>query len=232
MAAADDSGGRRGGGRVAGPLNVVMLGPPGAGKGTQAEILARRHQIPRISTGDILRDAVERDAPLGRLAKATMAAGELVSDDIMIGIVQERLAEPDARAGFVLDGFPRTIPQAVALDGLMQGRGPLVVIDLVVPDEVLVGRLLARRICSRCGANAGPGDQACARCGGRLVQRTDDDEAVVRERLKTYARATRPLVEFYRGRPTFRSVDGNRPPDAVSAAIEAAVASVAAACGV
>jgi adenylate kinase len=217
---------------VSGPVNVVLLGPPGAGKGTQAEILAQRYGIPRVSTGDILRDAVQRDTPLGRAAQAVMAAGELVSDDIVIGIVQERLAAPDARAGFVLDGFPRTRRQADALDTLVAGRGPLVVIDIVVPEDVLVRRLLARRVCRRCGANAGPAERdqtTCARCGGPLVPRHDDSEAVVRERLKTYARATRPLVEFYRDRPTFRSVDGNQPPAVVAAAIEAAVASAVAA---
>lgn len=211
-----------------------MLGPPGAGKGTQAELFARRHRIPRVSTGDILREAVERDTPLGRAARATMAAGELVSDEVMIGIVRERLAQRDAQAGFVLDGFPRTTGQAAALDALVARRGPLVVVEIVVPEDVLVERLRARRICSRCGANAGPEARAvaaCARCGGQLVQRSDDSEAVVRERLKTYARATRPLVEFYRDRPTFRSVDGDQPPEAVAAAIEAAVMSAAAGCG-
>ncbi len=210
-------------------LNLIMLGPPGAGKGTQAESFAREHRIPRVSTGDILREAVQAGTKLGHAARAKMETGQLVSDDVMVGIVRERLSRPDARTGFVLDGFPRTTPQAAALDELMDGRGPLIVVDIVVSEDVLVRRLLARRICSQCGTNAGPDDVLsvlCTRCGGKLVQRSDDTERVVRERLKTYARETQPLVEFYRDRPTFRSVDGTQSPLAVSAAVRAAVTSV------
>ncbi|HEX7021117.1 MAG TPA: adenylate kinase [Gemmatimonadaceae bacterium] len=205
-------------------LNVVMLGPPGAGKGTQAERFAERRQLPRISTGDILREAVAAGTDLGRVAKATMDAGNLVGDEVMIGIIRERLAREDAEPGFVLDGFPRTVAQAAALDVLMDGRGPLVVVDIVVPEEVLVRRLAARRICGACGVNAlVEWTTTCGRCGGALVQRSDDDEAVVRERLKVYHRQTKPLVDYYSARPTFRAVDGNRPPDVVTAAIIDAV---------
>jgi adenylate kinase len=205
-------------------LNVVMLGPPGAGKGTQAERFAERRQLPRISTGDILREAVAAGTDLGRVAKATMDAGNLVGDEVMIGIIRERLARDDAEPGFVLDGFPRTVAQAAALDVLMDGRGPLVVVDIVVPEEVLVRRLAARRICGACGVNAlVEWTTTCGRCGGALVQRSDDDEAVVRERLKVYHRQTKPLVDYYSARPTFRAVDGNRPPDVVTAAIIDAV---------
>lgn len=205
-------------------LNVVMLGPPGAGKGTQAERFAERRQLPRISTGDILREAVAAGTELGRVAKATMDAGNLVGDEVMIGIIRERLSRDDARPGFVLDGFPRTVAQAAALDVLMDGRGPLVVVDIVVPEEVLVRRLAARRICGACGVNAlVEWTTTCGRCGGALVQRSDDDEAVVRERLKVYHRQTKPLVDYYSARPTFRAVDGNRPPDVVTAAIIDAV---------
>jgi adenylate kinase len=205
-------------------LNVVMLGPPGAGKGTQAERFAERRQLPRISTGDILREAVAAGTELGRVAKATMDAGNLVGDEVMIGIIRERLSRDDARPGFVLDGFPRTVAQAAALDVLMDGRGPLVVVDIVVPEEVLVRRLAARRICGTCGVNAlVEWTTTCGRCGGSLVQRSDDDEAVVRERLKVYHRQTKPLVDYYSARPTFRAVDGNRPPDVVTAAIIDAV---------
>ena len=137
-------------------LNVVMLGPPGAGKGTQAERLARRYQLPKISTGDILREAVHSRTPLGCIAKATMDAGNLVGDDVMIGIVEERLRRDDARRGFVLDGFPRTVVQATALDQMVDGRGPLVVLDIVVPEDVLARRLASRRICGQCGSNAEP----------------------------------------------------------------------------
>src|SRR4029453_4418073 len=131
--------------------NLVMLGPPGAGKGTQAERISRTRRLPKISTGDILRGGGHDPNPLGSPAKEEMEAGHLVSDDVMIGIVQERLERADARKGFVLDGFPRTIVQANALDRLVNGRGPLVVLDIVVPEEVLVRRLASRRICGECG---------------------------------------------------------------------------------
>lgn len=214
-------------------LNVVMLGPPGAGKGTQAERLARERGIPKISTGDILREAVEAGTELGRLAQATMAAGRLVSDEIMNGIVRERLQRPDAARGFVLDGFPRTVAQAKFLDALVADRGALIVIEIQVPVEELVRRLAGRRLCTACGAIVGHLDGAetrgsCPRCGGRLVARPDDDPGVVRERLRVYERETEPLVEYYRPRPTFFTVDGHQSPDRVAAAIARVVALVAA----
>jgi adenylate kinase len=214
--------------RAAPALNVVMLGPPGAGKGTQAERFAERHGLPKISTGDILREEVSADTPLGRIAKATMDAGNLVGDDVMIGIVDHRLRRDDARRGFVLDGFPRTVHQAAALDTIMDGRGGLVVIDIVVPEDVLVRRLAARRICQICGSNA-PVEWTtnCGKCGGGLVQRSDDSESVVRERLKVYHRQTKPLVDYYSARPTFRAIDGNQPPDVVTAAIDSAICAAA-----
>ena len=205
-------------------LNVVMLGPPGAGKGTQSERFARTHGLPKISTGDILREAVQAGTAIGRTAKATMEAGNLVGDDLMIAIVQHRLDREDARCGFVLDGFPRTVVQATALDRMVDGRGPLVVLDMVVPEEVLVRRLATRRICSKCGSNAAPDwGSACGKCGGALVTRVDDGIEIVRERLKVYQRQTKPLVEYYAGRPSFASIDGDRPPDVVTAAVDAAV---------
>lgn len=207
-------------------LNLIMLGPPGAGKGTQAEAFARDHGIPRISTGDMLREAVQAGTPIGLAAKARMDAGSLVSDDAIIAIVRERLARPDTAAGFVLDGFPRTVAQAGALDELMDGCEPLLVLEMIVPPDVLVRRVRGRRICERCGANATPADEAtCAKCGGKLVQRRDDSEAVVRERLRVYERDTRPLVAYYRDRPTFRTLDGDQPPAVVAQAIRDAVAS-------
>ncbi len=205
-------------------LNVVMLGPPGAGKGTQAERFAHRHNLPKISTGDILREAVSDGTELGRIAKATMDAGNLVGDDVMIGIVRDRLGRADAKNGFVLDGFPRTVAQAGALDEMMTGRGPLVVVDIAVPEDVLVRRLAARRICGNCGSNA-PVEWTtnCGKCGGELVQRTDDGEGIVRERLKVYHRQTKPLVDYYSGRPTFKTIDGNQPPDIVTASLDKAI---------
>jgi len=207
-------------------LNLIMLGPPGAGKGTQAERLARSRGIPRISTGDILREAVAAGTAVGERAKAIMDRGELVSDEVMIGIVHERLDRPDVVNGFVLDGFPRTVAQASALDGLMAGRGSLIVVDIVVPEVELARRLSTRLICADCGVNAafsGTPPVRCERCGGRLVQRSDDLDKVVLERLKVYHRQSEPLVEYYRVRPTFRSIDGAQPPDRVAADLVAAV---------
>jgi adenylate kinase len=205
-----------------------MLGPPGAGKGTQAERFARTRGIPKISTGDILRDAVHAGTDIGRRAKTVMDRGELVGDDVMIGIVRERLERTDAVGGFVLDGFPRTVAQASALDMIMTGRDPLIVVDIVVPEAELVRRLGTRMICEDCGANApvaAPNVVAamCAKCGGRLVQRADDNQNVVLERLKVYHRQSEPLVEYYRVRPTFRSIDGAQAPDRVAADLVAAI---------
>jgi adenylate kinase len=211
-------------------LNMIVLGPPGSGKGTQAEWLVRERGIPKISTGDILREAVQAGTELGKRAKAIMDRGDLVSDDVMVGIVRERLQRPDVASGFILDGFPRTVPQAVALDELMKGRDPLIVIDVDVPEAELIRRLGLRLICESCGTNAvaaandGSPPVQCGVCSGRLVQRADDAEPVVRERLKVYQRDTKPLVEYYRPRQTFRSIDGAQSREKVAADIRAAVA--------
>jgi adenylate kinase len=211
-------------------LNLIMLGPPGAGKGTQAERFARSLGIPRISTGDMLREAAKAGTEIGLRAKAIMDRGDLVGDDVIIGIVKERLDKPDAMPGFILDGFPRTVAQAVALDGLMNGRDALVIVDIAVPEADLVRRLGARRLCEDCGTNAEGGAAAsaerCGKCGGRLKQRSDDSEAVVLERLRVYRRDTQPLVDFYRIRPTFRSVNGAQSADDVAADLAAAIAAV------
>jgi adenylate kinase len=204
-------------------LNLIMLGPPGAGKGTQAERFARSRGIPKISTGDTLRAAVAAGTEIGKRAKATMDRGELVGDDVMIGIVKERVERDDVRSGFVLDGFPRTVAQAVALDEIMKGRDPLIIVEIVVPSSELVRRLASRMICEACGANGAPDELMCGRCNGRLVQRTDDNEDVVLERLKVYNAQTKPLVDFYRERPTFRAINGAQPPDKVAAELAAAI---------
>jgi adenylate kinase len=214
-------------------LRLLVLGPPGAGKGTQALRIARDHGVPKISTGDMLRDAVTSGSPLGALVKETVAKGQLVSDDVIVELVRARLEEDDARQGFVLDGFPRTVAQAKALDALLDGT-PLAVVEIRVPDEELVRRVRGRRICERCGTtvSAFDGDpalaQECKTCGGRLVQRSDDSESVVRDRLKVYWCETQPMIGFYEGRPTFRRVDGTVAPVDVYAAIAEAVASVSA----
>jgi adenylate kinase len=203
-----------------------MLGPPGAGKGTQAERFARDRRVPRVSTGDVLRQAQVEDEAAHRRAKSLMDAGHLVDDDLVIGIVKDRLRHPDASTGFVLDGFPRTLVQAEALDHLLDDREPLVVVDIEVPEARLIERLRNRRVCRVCGTPAAAGAVRCASCGGELVPRSDDDFGIVRERLRVYARESQPIVEFYRRRPTFRSVDGDQAQDAVAKDIAAAVASV------
>lgn len=206
-------------------LNVIMLGPPGAGKGTQAERFAQQHGLPKISTGDMLREGIKQQLPLALLAKERMDRGELVDDETMIGIVRERLGRQDTKEGFILDGFPRTVFQGRALDGIMADRhnGALIVVDVVVPEEELVRRLAARRICSACGTNAESGDSVCRRCGGTLVHRTDDDEGVVRERFRVYTQESKPLLDYYRGRPTFCAVNGAQLPERVFQEVEAAI---------
>ena len=208
-------------------LNLVMLGPPGAGKGTQAVRVEQERGIPQVSTGDILREAVQAGTDLGRQAQAVMERGELVSDALIVEIVRERLARDDTRGGFILDGFPRTVAQAEALDEILAGRDPLIVVELSVPDQPLVQRLSRRRVCRDCGATYGAGagevPAACRRCGAVLVARKDDREEVVRERLRVYREQTEPLVELYRDRPSFRRVDGNQPAAAVRIAMAGAI---------
>jgi adenylate kinase len=212
-------------------LNLVVMGPPGAGKGTQAERFARDHGIPKISTGDILREAVHDDTPLGQQIGALMSSGQLVGDDLIIEIVRERLSRADTARGFVLDGFPRTIPQADALDALLADRGPLIVVEFHVPDEELVRRVRGRRICANCGRTVSAfGDDhgqvaQCATCGGPLVARSDDSENIVRDRLRVYWKETQPMIAHYHTRPTYRRVDGAQAPERVREALVAAVAS-------
>jgi adenylate kinase len=180
------------------PLNIVLFGPPGAGKGTQADTLAHRHGVPKISTGDMLRSAVREGSDVGVLVRHTLERGKLVGDDVMIPLVAERLEQPDTAGGFVLDGFPRTIPQAAALDAMLAERGGARVIALVVHTDEVIRRLAGRG-------------------------REDDAARVIRERLAVYARETEPVLEYFRRRGMATVLDGNRPVDAVSEAIAKAV---------
>jgi adenylate kinase len=197
-------------------LRVVLLGPPGAGKGTQARRIAEAYRIPHIATGDIFRTNVKNDTELGRRAQEYMDAGELVPDEIVVGMVRDRLQEDDAASGFILDGFPRTVPQAQALEELLAERStPLdCVLRFSVDEEELVRRISGRRVCTDCGRTyhvqaAPPGQEGvCDRCGGELVQRDDDREEVVRHRLEVYHRQTEPLEFFYWQRGLLRDVDG------------------------
>ena len=220
-------------------LNVIMMGAPGAGKGTQAGRFARERGLPKISTGDMLREAIKENNPVALEAKALMDRGALVDDGTIIAIVRDRLTRPDTLPGFVLDGFPRTVGQAKALDAIMdeRGKGPLVVIDVVVPEPELVRRLGGRRICSKCGTTAEPGaalggsSAACTKCGGELETRADDDVHVVRDRLKVYERATRPVLDYYRARPRFRVVNGAQAPERVAHDVDAMIDDAAASGG-
>ncbi len=223
-------------------LNLVMIGPPGAGKGTQAGRICRQYGIPKISTGDMLREAVAEGSALGRAVKDVIGAGRLVDDQAIIAVVRDRLKKADAQAGFVLDGFPRTVAQARALDDMLADRGPLVVVVFEVPERELMRRLTWRRVCAECGTTYGgvdvpelTGDRRegpvesgrCRKCGGALTQRADDNDSVVRDRLAVFTSQTAPLVDFYRGRPTFSLVNGLQEPEQVTAdltrAIEAAL---------
>jgi adenylate kinase len=213
-------------------LNVIMMGAPGAGKGTQAGRFARERGLPKISTGDMLREAISAGDRVALAVKGRMDRGELADDDTIIAIVKKRLQQPDAQGGFVLDGFPRTVAQARALDEIMRERnnGPLIVVDVMVPPDVLVRRLATRRICVDCQTNAdAKATDRCLMCGGRLEQRADDNQDVVRERLSVYARETKPVLEFYRERPTFRVVNGAQAPDKVAQELDMMINDAAAA---
>ena len=210
-------------------LRVVLLGAPGAGKGTQARKLSEQFGVPQIATGDMFRSAVAQGTKMGMAAKNYMDRGELVPDDVTIGIVEERLAQPDAASGFVMDGFPRTAQQATAFDAMLakMGRTLDAVIEIAVPREILVVRLTQRRTCSNCQTSyhllsAPPKvEGVCDRCGGTLVQRDDDSEKTVLKRLAVYERQTEPLLSYYKGAGLRKTVDGTLSIDAVFAAIVA-----------
>lgn len=211
-------------------LRVVLLGAPGAGKGTQARKLVDGFGVPHVATGDMFRAAVMQGTPMGAQAKRYMDRGELVPDDVTIGVVEERLAMPDAAAGFIMDGFPRTAQQATAFDALLAKMGKRLdaVIEIAVPREMLIVRLSSRRVCAKCQTSyqlfSAPPLVAgvCDRCGGELIQRADDAEATVVKRLNVYNRQTAPLLSYYGGAGLLRTVDGTRSIDEVYAAIVSA----------
>ena len=206
-------------------MNIVLLGAPGAGKGTQAALLVEKYGTPHISTGDMLRAAVKEGTELGRKAKTYMDAGELVPDDVIIGLVTERLQNPDTEKGFILDGFPRTSAQAVALDAeLSKLERPLDAALLIDVDaEVIVKRLTSRRMCKECGYIGSVADASCPKCGGEMYQRDDDNEATVRNRLDVYQKSTSPLIDDYRGCELLVAIDGDRDPQVVFADVEKAL---------
>jgi len=197
-------------------MDIILLGPPGAGKGTQAKMMIEKWRIPQVSTGDILRTAVREGTQLGLEAKSFMDKGGLVPDSVVIGIIEERIKEPDAAGGFILDGFPRTIAQAEALEKILADNGRKIdhVISIEVDDEELVKRLTGRRMCRSCGEsfhmvfNRPSVENVCDACGGELYQRDDDKEDTIRLRLEVYHEQTSPLIEYYRERGGLREVDG------------------------
>ncbi|HEY9548168.1 MAG TPA: adenylate kinase [Kiloniellaceae bacterium] len=210
-------------------MNVILLGPPGAGKGTQAKRLERRHNLIQLSTGDMLRAAADSGSELGRKAKPLMDAGKLVPDDLMISIIAERIDRPDAAKGFILDGFPRTTPQAEALDHMLDEKGLRLhsVIEMKVDEQILVDRITGRYTCARCGAGYHERYQqpkvagVCDNCGGtEFKRRADDTEETVRTRLAAYHAQTAPILPYYQGKGVLRSVDGMVGIDEVTQQIE------------
>ena len=204
-------------------MNLILLGAPGSGKGTQAKEIAKRYKFPHISTGDILRQAIKEGSALGKQAEGFMKTGELVPDKVILGLIEERLQQKDCRSGAIFDGFPRTILQADGLEALLKkvNRRLDVCLSLEVSDERIVQRLSNRRICNGCGkdynltSNPPPKDHRCPVCSGEIIQRADDQEETIRNRLAVYRRQTRPLQEYYSGRGLLHIADGDGPPEEI-----------------
>lgn len=210
-------------------LIVVLLGKQGAGKGTQCASLSEQYKIPHVSTGDILRAAVREGTPLGLQVKSVLAAGDLVSDDLVVALVQERFAQPDAQQGALLDGFPRTIGQATALDAMLADEPVSICIKLDVPTALVVERLSRRRVCQECGAiyradEPTGASGTCEKCGGDVIQRADDQPEAIQQRLDAYERDTAPLLDYYSSKDLVVTVDGDQTVEAVGAAVSKALA--------
>lgn len=207
-------------------MNIVLLGAPGAGKGTQAQKLVAEYGLAHISTGDLLRAAVKAQSELGVKAKEYMDAGQLVPDQLVIDLVKERLSADDAKAGFILDGFPRNTAQAVTLDSELQNMGLKLDAALLVAvePEVIVERLSARRTCKECGYTAPAGTETCPNCSGEMYQRDDDKPETIRKRLDVYQNQTSPLIEYYKGHGILKEVNGDRPVDEVFADVKTLLA--------
>ncbi|MFO8058806.1 MAG: adenylate kinase [bacterium] len=213
-------------------MNIIMLGPPGSGKGTQAQEIIEKYGIPQVSTGDLLREAVKNQTELGKQAKEYMDAGKLVPDDVVVGMVKERLQKDDCKKGFILDGFPRTVPQAESLDTTLSEVGKKIdkVLSIEVPDSEVVERLSGRRTCENCGTmyhvkfNPPKKEGVCDKCGGKLYQRDDDNEETIKNRLQVYHDQTSPLKDYYANKGLVREIEGvgdiNKIKEAVLAALE------------
>lgn len=209
-------------------MRIILMGPPGAGKGTQAALLAKAEQIPHISTGDIFRANMSQGTPLGKLAKEYVDAGKYVPDDVTNAMVKDRLAQDDCKKGFILDGYPRTQAQAIALEGMLSDLGrPLnAVVQIHVPDSLLVERAEGRRVCRGCGAtyhvkfNPPKVDGTCDKCGGELYQRSDDQAGMVTVRLQEYHSKTAEVLDYYRSKGLVREVNGDQAMEAVTAEIK------------
>lgn len=205
-------------------MNIIFLGPPGAGKGTQAQRVCDELKIPQISTGDILRRAIKEETPVGLKAKAYVESGKLVPDEILVEIIKDRLAQDDCKPGYILDGFPRTVPQAEALEKIAKID---VVVEIAVADEALVKRLSGRRVCLNCGAtyhvSTLGGKTTCDKCGEELIQRKDDNPETVQNRLNVYHSQTAPLISFYQERGVLKTFDGMQDIDVVYDSIMAAL---------
>ena len=213
-------------------MKIILLGAAGAGKGTQAKKIAAKYDIPHISTGDIFRANIKNGTELGNKAKTYMDQGLLVPDELVVDLVVDRVQQDDCKNGYVLDGFPRTEEQAVALDGILKDLGIKLtgVVNIVVPDAELVGRVTGRRICKACGAtyhvsfNPSKVEDVCDKCGGNLYQRDDDKEATVKNRLEAYHSQTEPLIEYYKKQGVYKEIDGLQAIDKVYADVKASLA--------